>query len=119
MLFRIPKKAADHFSSRSPATVISISLCLLALLGWIDYLTGDYSLIVFYLIPVALVAWCVNRGGGMFFCLLSLVTRFIADGASSSFLFNTTTLHYWNLFSEFVFLLIMSLLFSALRKSFG
>jgi diguanylate cyclase (GGDEF)-like protein len=31
--------------------------------------------------------------------------------------FNNTELHYWNAFIEFLFLLIMSLLFSALRKN--
>ena len=116
MLIRIHNKTIDLFSSRSSITVISVSLCLLALIGWADYLTGDYSLIVFYMIPVSLVAWFVTWRRGLFFCLLALVTRFIADGASSSILLNNTALHYWNLSIEFVFLLIMSLLFSALRK---
>lgn len=117
MLFRIHKKTVDLFSSRSPVAIITVSLILLALLGWIDYLTGDYSMIVFYLIPVSLVAWFVTWPIGVLFCLLSLVTRFTADEASSSFALNNATLHYWNLFVEFLFLLIMSLLFSALRRT--
>jgi diguanylate cyclase (GGDEF)-like protein len=116
MLFRIHKNTVDLFSSRSSITVISVSLTLLALLGWIDYLTGDYSLIVFYLIPVSLVAWFVNRPSGMFFCLLALATRFAANEAPTSFVFKSTSLHYWNEFIELLFLLIMSLLFSALRN---
>ena len=117
MLFRIHNKTVDIFSSRSSATVISISLFLLVLLGWIDYLTGDYSLIIFYLIPVSLVSWFVNRTSGMLFCFLALATRFFADEVSSSFSFNNAALHYWNLLVEFMFLMIMSLLFSALRKN--
>jgi diguanylate cyclase (GGDEF)-like protein len=117
MLFHIHKKTIDLFSSRSPVTVITVSLFMLALLGWIDYLTGDYSLIVLYLIPVSLVAWFVTWPSGVLFCILSLVTRFIADQASSSFSLNNAALHYWNLFVEFLFLLIMSLLFSALRRN--
>ena len=117
MLFRIHKKTVDLFSSRSSITVIFISLMLLAMLGWIDYLTGDYSMIVFYLIPVSLVAWFVTWYSGLFFCLLALMTRFIADEVSSSFSLNNAKLHYWNLFIEFLFLLIMCLLFSALRKN--
>jgi len=117
MLFRIHKKTVDLFSSRSPVTVFSINLFVLALLGWIDVLTGDYSLIVLYLIPVSLVAWFVTWPSGVLFCILSLVTRFIADQASSSFALNNAALHYWNLFVEFLFLLIMSLLFSALRRN--
>ena len=117
MLFRIHNKTVDLFSSRSSVTVLSISLFLLALLGWIDYLTGDYSLIIFYLIPVSLVAWFVSRTSGMLFCFLALAIRFIADEASSSFSLNNASLHYWNECVELLFLLIMSLLFSALRKN--
>ncbi|MBK5275051.1 MAG: GGDEF domain-containing protein [Desulfuromonadales bacterium] len=117
MLFRIHKKTVDHLSARISATVIAISLLLLALLGWSDYLTGDYSLIIFYLVPVSLVAWFVSMPAGMFFCILAVFTRFIADEYSSSFALNNAPLHYWNLFVEFLFLTIMSLLFSALRRN--
>jgi diguanylate cyclase (GGDEF)-like protein len=117
MLYRIHNKTVDLFSSRSPVTVITICLFLLALIGWIDYLSGDYSLIILYLMPVSLVAWFAPWPSGILFCLLALVTRFIADEASSSFSLNNAALHYWNLFVEFLFLLIMSLLFSALRRN--
>jgi len=117
MLLRIHKNTVDLFSSRSPVTVISISLIVLALLGWVDYLTGDYSLIVFYLIPVSLAAWFVNRPCGMFFCLLALTTRFAVNESHTSFRLQNTSLHYWNECIELLFLLIMSLLFSALRKN--
>jgi diguanylate cyclase (GGDEF)-like protein len=117
MLYRIHKKTVDLFSSRSSVTVISISLTLLALLGWIDYLTGDYSLIVFYLIPVSLVAWFVSRPSGLLFCLLALATRFVTNEAHTHFAFQSASLHYWNQCIELLFLMIMSLLFSALRKN--
>jgi diguanylate cyclase (GGDEF)-like protein len=117
MFFRIHNKTVELFSSRSSVTVISVSLFLLALLGWLDYLTGDYSLIIFYLIPVSLVAWFVNRASGMFFCLLAVMTRFAVNEAPTMFTLQSASLHYWNECIELLFLLIMSLLFSALRKN--
>jgi diguanylate cyclase (GGDEF)-like protein len=87
------------------------------MLGFLDYITGDYSLIVFYLVPVSLVAWFVGRPSGLFFCFLTLITRYIADKASGLFSSNIAPLHYWNVIVEFMFLVIMSLLFSALRKT--
>ena len=117
MLLHIHKKTVDIFSTRSSVTVITVSLLLLALLGWIDYLTGDYSLIVFYLIPVSLVAWLVNRPAGMLFCLLALATRIAANGPSGFFSLDKTSLYYWNECVELLFLLIMSLLFSTLRRN--
>ena len=105
------------FSTRRPLTIYSAGLALLLVLGWLDYLTGEYSLIIFYLIPVSLVAWFVGKRSGLFFCVLAFITRIIADGAVGGFSFHYSTLHYWNLFVEFVFLLIMSRLLSALKKS--
>jgi diguanylate cyclase (GGDEF)-like protein len=117
MFLRIHNKTVELFSARSPVAIISISLVLLALLGWIDYLTGDYSLIVFYLIPVSLVAWFVNRPAGMLFCLFALITRFSANEAHTHFALQSSSIHYWNESAELLFLLIMSLLFSTLRRN--
>jgi diguanylate cyclase (GGDEF)-like protein len=111
------KTISSAFSSRSPATIFSISLVLLLMLGWLDYITGDYSIIVFYLIPVSLTAWFVSRRSGLFICFLAFVTRIMADEAARTYLSYYSTLHYWNVFIEFVFLMIMSLLFSALKKN--
>lgn len=117
MVTRIQTALINTFSSRSPATIVAISLVLLLMLGWLDYLTGDYSLIVFYLLPVALVTWFVSKRAGLLFCALVFITRSIADMAVNGFSAQYSTLHYWNISIEFVFLLIMSLLFSALRKN--
>jgi len=103
----------------SPGTISAINSVLLIILGWLDYITGDYSLIVFYLIPVCLAAWHVGTTSGALFCVLALVTRLIADGAGTSFSFSYSPLHYWNIFVEFVFLLIMSFLVSTLKRHMG
>ena len=117
MFLRIHKTIVDIFSDRSPSSVITTSLLLLILVGLLDYVSGDYSLIVFYLIPVSFVAWFVSRTGGVLFCLLALVTRLFVDMANSPLSIHASKLHYWNIFVEFLFLLIMSLLFSALYRT--
>lgn len=117
MFLRIHNKVVDTFSDRNSSTVLLISLFLLVFLGVLDFVTGDYSLIVFYLIPVSLTAWFVSKRTGLFFCLLVFIARLVADEAASSFSFNRGLLHYWNDGVELVFLLIMSVLFSTLRKN--
>jgi diguanylate cyclase (GGDEF)-like protein len=89
----------------------------LLLLGWLDVITGDYSLVLFYLIPVSIAAWFVGKRSGLLFCLIAIVVRAIADESSSSFILTHSVLHYWNLLIELMFLLIMSLLFSVLKKN--
>jgi len=117
MFLRINKFIINLFSPRSKATVIAVSLLALCILGFLDYMTGDYSLIVFYLVPVSLVAWFVSRPAGLFFCVLTLITRLSADQASGLLRLDKASLHYWNIVVEFAFLLIMSVLFSTLRNT--
>jgi len=94
-----------------------LACCTVTLLlhGWLDIITGDYSLIVFYLVPVSLATWFVGKKSGLLFCLLAIVVRVFADELSRPFIFSHSVLHYWNELIEFLFLIIMSLLFSALK----
>ncbi len=117
MLDRIHQKITDRFSVSSQLTITTISTLFLLLFGWLDYFTGDYSLIIFYLIPVSLMAWFVSRTSGVLFCFLSMTMRILTDYESKAFLTNYSRLHYWNLFIEFFFLIIMTLLFAALKKN--
>lgn len=117
MITRLHHKIVAIFAPHSPATIISVSSVLLLLLGWIDIVTGDYSLIIFYLIPVSLPAWFVSRRSGVIFCLLAITVRLLADDGLTTLHLHHSVLHYWNELIEFLFLLIMSLLFSALRKN--
>ncbi|MEI7815680.1 MAG: diguanylate cyclase [Desulfuromonadales bacterium] len=106
-----------NFSTRNPTITLLYCSVFLLFLGWLDIITGDYSLIVFYLIPVSLAAWFVSRQSGLLFCLLAVVVRFVADEWPRSAIFSHSVQHYWNVLIEFLFLVIMSLLFSALKKN--
>jgi hypothetical protein len=119
MLINIHRKILAVFSNHKPATVISFNILILLLLGWIDIVTGDYSLIVFYLIPVSLAAWFVSKPCGMLFCLLAVIVRVIVEENSTSSFFSHSSLHYWNELTEFLFLLIVSILTSSLKKNLG
>ena len=117
MVMRLHSKIIQTFSSRTPAMTLFCCSIFLLFLGWVDFITGDYSLIVFYVIPVSLAAWFVGKRSGLLFCLLAIVVRIVADGWSRPSFFTNSSLNYWNQFIEFLFLIIMSLLFSALKKS--
>lgn len=115
-MFRfLHRTISQRVSSHAPALVLLYSFIFLLFLGWLDRLTGDYSLIIFYLIPVSFSAWFVGKKSGLFFCVLSIMVRILVDEGSRLTVFSHTALHYWNEMIEFLFLLIMSLLFSALK----
>lgn len=82
------------------------------IIGYIDYVTGDYSILIFYLIPVSLVSWYGGRWGGATIALISGIARYIADLP-----LNLNSLHhYWNAAEDAIFLLVVSLLIVLLKR---
>jgi two-component sensor histidine kinase len=63
--------------SRTAATALAIAL--VAVIAWFDYLTGDFSLAVFYLAPVVLATWYAGYASGWFIGLLSAAAWLLAD----------------------------------------
>jgi two-component sensor histidine kinase len=63
--------------SRTAATALAVAL--VGVIAWFDYVTGDFSLAVFYLAPVVLATWYAGRASGWFIGLLSAAAWFVAD----------------------------------------
>ena len=111
----MPNLLARNERLSSPLIVVA-SLIMVVLLGVIDYITGDYSLVIFYLLPISLASWFAGRPAGVTVAIVCSAARFVSDcflygaGVSSS-------LHYWNLTEEFIFFLITSILVTTLRKA--
>ncbi len=91
-------------------------LLMVVFLGFVDYLTGDYSLVIFYLIPITLSAWFGDRWSGISVAVCSGAIRVVSDytlhGESVR-----SSLHYWNFGVEALFFLIVSTLVTALKNS--
>jgi hypothetical protein len=102
------------FMQRQPKWLINvIGFILVALIGYIDYLTGDYSILVFYLLPVAFVSWFSGRWHGAATAIAGGVARLVSDSALP---LNSRHL-YWNSFEDTCFLLIVAFLIALLRKA--
>jgi two-component sensor histidine kinase len=67
--------------SRAAARVLAV--VLVAVIAWFDYVTGDFSLAVFYLAPVILATWYAGRASGWLIGLLSAVAWLFVDPAFS------------------------------------
>lgn len=85
---------------------------MVAIIGYLDYLSGDYSMLIFYAIPVALVAWFVGRWGAALISLLSGVGRFISD----YFSYSISSVRYWNSLQDMIFLLLMGMLIATVHS---
>ena len=79
----------------SRTAVTALAVALVAVIGCFDYVTGDFSLAVFYLVPVALAAWYAGRATGLFIGLLSAAAWLIGDLALSR-AYGHPLMPYWN-----------------------
>ncbi len=99
---------------RLPNWVIVVcGIILITIIGYVDYLTGDYSLLIFYLFPIALVSWFDGCWRGAMMAVLSGVARFLADRAVVS----NVRLLYWNSVEDTIFLMFVAFLIFLLKKA--
>ncbi len=117
---RIHGSLFDSLDQQSRKSLFVWSLGLLALMGVLDSVTGNYSFTLFYLIPIFLAAWFVGSSAGVSVCIGSFFSSLVANPYRYVLRnYSHPTYYYWDLFLEFTYLLLMSLMFSALKERFN
>ena len=88
------RRARQAFSSPlSRVALLLICLLLIAVLGYLDFLTGyEQSLLLFYLVPIALGTWFEGLALGLGLCAVSL-----AAWVASDIFAGIPTVGVWNL----------------------
>ena len=94
--------------------IMVMSLVAVVLLGVVDFITGDYSVLIFYALPVALVGWYVGRGGAVLISLAAGLARGLSD--YMSYTSYGTPMRYWNSVQDMVFLVMVGLLIALVKK---
>ncbi len=88
---------------------------LLAVITWIDYLTGyELGLFVFYFIPVGLAAWYGSRAAGLALAVASAACWYVADRLNLHPYSNALFI-YWETFMRFVAYVTTALTLSNIR----
>lgn len=104
------------FGRKSRLFIISLGFALILLLGILDHLTDPrLSLSIFYLIPIGMVTWFVNRRAGVLISLVGAAAWLAAD-LSSSAGYSSYAFSYWNAAVRLGFFLIVVFSMSALRE---
>jgi signal transduction histidine kinase len=99
-----------------PAMVYAASALLLALITWIDYVTGtELGLFVLYLVPVGLAAWSGSRRGGLVLAFAAALCWYGSDRFAGH-RYSQPYLIYWETFMRFVSYLITALTLSSIRE---
>jgi serine phosphatase RsbU (regulator of sigma subunit) len=107
----------NYISSFRKTTIIGISVILLLLIGYLDFVTGiEVSISIFYLLPVALCSWFINKWAGFIIAIFSSVALYVAD-----YLLSHSVSHliipYWNAIVMLGFFLLIAYIISALKDS--
>lgn len=108
--------APPAVSLRRKITVLAACFAGLALLGWVDYLTGyELGFFVFYSLPVGLTAWHAGRWPALIMALASALTWWLADRFNGVNASNRFYL-YWNLTIHFAAFVINAVTISKIKQ---
>src|SRR5438874_13518653 len=76
----------------SAIPLVVVCLCLVGIVGYIDYLTGyERPLLLFYLLPISLAAWFGGFLTGLGIAVVSVAVSMLSDVAAG-----IPALGYWN-----------------------
>ena len=92
-----------------------VALILVAGVCAIDVVTGpEISFSLFYLIPIALIAWFIGRGPALAISIASAIAWFIADALSGQ-TYSHPAIRYWNATVRLGFFVVVTVLLPVLR----
>jgi diguanylate cyclase (GGDEF)-like protein len=115
-----PEKTVNLFmisEKRSKPLWCLVGFALIPGVGILDYLTGyEIAFSLFYLIPISLLTWIIDRRLGIVACLAGAVVWLLADIAAGSS-YSHPVVYAWNTLIRLSFFLIVTFLLSALKKS--
>lgn len=109
-------KASEWLQSLSRISLTSVCVLLTLLVALLDYFSGpDISTSIFYLLPISISAWFINRRSGLIFSVNAAILWFLADYLTNPQIILSVT--FWNATVRLGFFLIVVFSFTALRRS--
>ncbi len=100
-----------------PPLLLGICLLIALVLGFLDYITGyELSFSVFYLLPVAIAAWYIGLEAAVLVSCASAATWQISNYLAGE-VFSSPAIPFWNAITRLGFFLVVSILFTRLRKA--
>lgn len=96
---------------------MATGFALIGIVMLFDYLTGpEFSFSIFYLMPISLVAWVVDRKAGVLISIVGAVCWLIIDLITHPS-YSHPAMPYWNMLVRLGFFLIITITLSGLRTA--
>ena len=99
------------------AAILASAAALLALVTWIDWITGyEFELFVVYILPVAVAAWHGSRRWGVVFSVAAAFCWYLSDRLAGH-VYSHAWYAYWGSFVRLVTYLTIALTAARIRES--
>src|SRR5450631_3457268 len=109
------KSLCEFIESMHDSSKVMGCLILSLLLGVVDYITGDYSLSLFYFLPIAIASWFIGKRAGCYVALLCGLQLYILNLLIAPGKVSLVSLRSWNALMEVSYLLLTAYLISTVR----
>jgi len=110
---------SEYFSKKPKSFLMVIGVLLVLFIGVIDYLTGyEISFSIFYIIPIALIAWFVGRTPGVFISNLSALTWLLAD-LYTGHIYSNEAIPFWNMIMRLGIFLTVTYFITTINKLYN
>lgn len=95
--------------------VKAVSVASLALIGWLDYITGyEFGFFIFYFVPVAIAAWYCGRKEGTGAAIASAICWYLSDRLTHH-PYSHAVFIYWEMFMRLISFLTTALTLAKIR----
>lgn len=101
---------SDIFVNPDRVTAVFVSVVVTVAVAYLDYITRDFSVVIFYLIPVSLSTWYAGEWNGAFISVLSVAAWHLSN-------LGWTEISYWNIGEKLIFFLFTTHVLSNLKRS--
>jgi hypothetical protein len=96
--------------------VRAVSLAVLLLIGWLDYITGyEFGFFIFYFVPVAIAAWYCGPKDGILIAVASAICWYLSDRLTNH-AYSKALFIYWEMFMRLLSFLTTSMTLSKIRR---
>ena len=108
-------KLHNTVGAMDQGTVLIGATSIIFLLGYLDYFTGfEFSVLLFYLMPISATAWHVNCKSALFTSVFGAASWLISNWLAGQTFIHPLT-RYWNTLIIFSFFVIVTLLTANLK----
>jgi diguanylate cyclase (GGDEF)-like protein len=111
------KVLSRWLESQDRRLLITGAFLFVAILAYLDFLSGfEYSISLFYLLPIGLLAWFIGKRHALILSVLSAVSWYVSN-ALAGISYTHPFIGYWNAVIRLGFFIIVTLLITGMKKT--